>query len=679
MSNFSIGNHDKGMWDAANPIKANKTPSASNLSVDQAIEKAKQTPGADLVVVKSDGKASVHALSVEDSFWDEGKKVLINELDRDPNKKQDMGKTPLAIDNNIASAFSGQGAFLVDEQNKTTYLGDDVDQTTASIKLQDADKFLSNPTKDKVDAAYAIARDAGNERNVDKTIARQGLDKLQQNYRAGDEVGRDVALLKTGETKTKMEGLIGELKGLAGQESQRVAELRGQLSDRAGKYQADLKEPTQKLNAANKAWDQANAQETQAVNKTAYNLREARMPGVYQLEDRLDDAKGQSAQAKRYLDGAIENRVQAQGRVNDLERLPGEAESHRAEARRLESENRGMHMQIKTYVATAQSQVESERRELDRSIMRNDSDLTVERSRPTQPSGGGGSHTSDPFAGGNNGGGSHTSDPFAGGNKPSGGGVTTDPFAGGNKPSGGAHTTDPFAGGNGGGQSAPPGGWRNESRIGELERNGSRLRRERDDLRGRESSLESLSSRLMFTQDIDQLSLYFMNLDPVDRVVMNGYKERHDANERNINQQNRSANEKQNTYNNQIGNARSTLARATSDEESNRSNFAQAEGRVGALKGQLNDLTSNPRPDNHPEVKPSYTAHQKAVEHKEATVGEKAPLTVTRDKAQTVVNDINGIYASDKRELESNIANVQQTLQRDAQSKISQTRNQVAR
>ncbi|MGV2481876.1 UNVERIFIED_CONTAM: hypothetical protein IGO34_34340, partial [Salmonella enterica subsp. enterica serovar Weltevreden] len=62
MSNFSIGSHDKGIWDASNPINANKTPSASGLNVQEALDKAKQSKGADLVVVKSDGKASVHPL-----------------------------------------------------------------------------------------------------------------------------------------------------------------------------------------------------------------------------------------------------------------------------------------------------------------------------------------------------------------------------------------------------------------------------------------------------------------------------------------------------------------------------------------------------------------------------------------------------------------------------------------
>ncbi|PKL75750.1 MAG: hypothetical protein CVV27_13760 [Candidatus Melainabacteria bacterium HGW-Melainabacteria-1] len=660
MSNFKVGSHDTGWLDASNPIKADKNALASGLSVDQAIAKAKQTEGAEIVVVKSDGKASVHALSVEDSFWDEGKKVLISELDRDPAKKQDLGKTPLAIDDNIANAFSGQGAFLVDAKNQTTYLGDDVDQTNAGTKLKDADAFLSNPTREKVDAAYAIARDAGNERHVDKTVARNALDQLQRNYRQSDGPAQDVALLKPGEARSKVEGLIGELKTVAGQESQRVAELRTQLSERTDKWQADLKDPTQKLNSAVNAWNQANERETQAVSKGWYNLREARMPNVHQLENSLEQAKGHASRSRQQLDGAIQGRINAEGRVNDLERLPREADGHLEQASRLKSENRGMHMQIKTYVGLTLSQVESERRGVERSLQRSEGDLSDERNKPNRPTGGGGSHTTDPFAGG----GSiskpnHTTDPFAGG---------------GSKPN---HTTDPFAGGNN--SSPPPGGWRDEGRVNDLDRQVSRLRRDRDELRSRENSLESVNSRLMFTQDIDQLSMMFYNLDPIDRVALNAYKERHDGNKRAISQQERAASDKRSRYNNEIGSARNNLAHATVNEDSARSAFTQAEGRVGNLSGQLQDLNANARPDSHAAVKPAATTYQKAVEHKEATVGGDAPLTVTRDKARAKVDGINREYQGDKQDLESNIANVQQSLHSEAQQKISTVRNQVAR
>lgn len=678
MSNFKVGAHDKGFWDLENKVNADKNPIASGLTTDQAIEKAKQHAGAELVIVKPDGQASVHSLSIEDGYK-EGKKVLISELDRDPAKKVDSGKTPLAIDNNIAAAFSGQGAFLVDEKNNTTFLGDVVDQESNALKLQDADKFASAPTAGRINAAYAIAKDGGDERHIDKTVARKALDQLQQNYRSTEGAAHDVGLLKDGDVKAKMQTLISDLNSLSGQEQQRVTELRDQLQTRTESYQKDIKEPTQKLNAADTAWNQANERETRNVNQTAHNLREARMPNIFNLEDALEDAKGNSSRAQQNMNNAIQSRVSAEGRVNDLERLPAKADGHLQEVRRLESENRGLHGQIQLYVTSTISSVESELRTVNRNLERNDNQLAAERSKPNQPASNS-NPTTNPF---NNGGGSTgsnnpTTNPFnnggssVGSTKPD---YQNNPF--GNNGSGGSTKPDyqnnPF--GNGG--SAPTGGYRDEALIGDLERQGRSLRTDRDNLRSREHSLEAVQSRLMYTQDIDQISLLFYDLSSVDRVALSAYKDRKDANVRAINDNNRAASQARSTYESQIGGARRDLANASSNEESARSNYAQAQNRVGQLSGQIEDLKNNQRPDTHPEVKPAATAYQKAVEHKEATVGGQAPLTVTRDKAQTVVNDINGSFRSDKQRLEGQISNVQQTLLNDAQGKISQTRNQV--
>jgi len=686
MSNFKVGAHDKGFWDIENKVNADKNPIASGLTTDQAIAKAKQHAGAELVIVKSDGQASVHSLSMEDGYK-EGKKVLISELDRDPAKKVNTDKTPLAIDNNIAYAFSGQGAFLVDEKDNTTFLGDVVDQESNNAKIQDADKFASNPTAGRVNAAYAIARDGGDERHIDKTVAKAALDQLQQNYRNSDKPAQDIALLKDGDVKARMQGLIGDLKNIAGQEQQRVTELKGQLQSRTETYQTDIKDPNQKLNAANGAWAQANDKETANVNKTAHNLREARMPNIFNLEDALDDAKGNSEHARQNMEGAIQNRVQAEGHVNDLERLPAEAESHRNEARRLQSENNGLHGQIQMYVTATMSSVESELRDVNRNLQRNDSMLGQERARPTEPVNTNNNPTTNPFNGtsstGSTGSNNPSTNPFnngsGGGTKPtSGNNPSTNPFNNGNSGGGNNPSTNPFNNGSAGSGPTPPsGGWRNESRISDLERTGRQLRSDRDDLKSRDNSLNAVNSRLMYTQDIDQISLMFMDLSSVDRTALSVYKDRKDANVRAINDNNRAANQAENTYQNEIGGARRNLASASSNEESARSAFGQAENRVGQLTSQVQDLTNNPRPDTHPEVKPAATAYQKAVEHKEATVGANAPLTTTQQKAQSTVDSINGSYANDKRDLEGKISNVQQTLLNDAQGKISQTRNQV--
>lgn len=636
-----VGSHDTGFWDANNPIKADKKALASGLSVEQALSKAQEHDGAELVIVNADGKASVHALSVEDSFWQENKKIELKELDRDPSKKLDTSKTPLVLDNFIAQTLFGEGAFLVDEKNQSTYLGAVVDQTTPATKLKDADKFLAQPTQAKVDAAYAIAKDAGQERNVDKTVARQALAQLDQNYRHSDNAQQQVNLLKAGDAKTKVTSLITELKTLSGQESTRVSDLQGQISTRTAQWQKDLTTPTEKRNKALDAWQSANSRETKLVTTAAYNLREARMPNVHQWEQDLSQAKQFSAQKQQELSRATNIRTQEQSEVNELERLPAEAANHLQQARQLEAENRGMYVQIQSYTTLTLSQVAMQRRQVERDISDRETELSTERNKPSKP-------TSSPNTGSPNG---------------------VDPFNPGSN-SGSPYGTDPFSGG--GSQ------YRDEHRISELESKLRLLRTDRNELVEREDSLESISLRLAYTKDIDQLSMLFYNLDPIDRMALNQYKDRKDQNVRSISTHQSSARDKQYRYDSNINNARRSLSEASANEEGARTRYYQAEGRVANIDQDLNHLKNNPRPDTHAEVKAFATTHEKAVAQKEATVGPKAPLTVTRDKTQGVVDDINHSYNKDKSALENQIATVQQTLRQEAQGKIAQTRQQLA-
>jgi len=655
-----IGSHKTGFWDLSNPIQAKQTPLAEGLSIDKALEKARQTDGAELVVVNRDGKASVHSLSVKDRFFSENKQILVSELDRDPAKKQDLSKTPLAIHDNIAQAFSGQGAFLVDDKNQVTYLGDDVDQTTAAVKLREAEKFLEQPTQDRVNTAYAIARDAGNERHVDKKIATQVLDQLHQDYRRSEPASQKIALLKSGETKTQLEGLVGELNSLSGQESNRVTSLQAQLQERTDQWQNGLKAPTQERDQALSAWNSANQRETQAVTTAAYNLREARMPGVHQLEKNLGEAQSHSNQMRSRLNTAVEQRTQAQTQLNELERLPASAEKHRQQAEQLTGQNRELLMQAQTYAVNALSSVRSNLRGLERDLQHASSELNRERDKPRAPSGGGNSDSpygKDPFAGDGN----HVDsdspygkDPFAGG------GNNSDPYG-----------KDPFAGG--GGQ------YRDENREESLRRQVVRLRSEQDDLLSRESGLQKVTQRLSVASDLNQVTFSFYSLNTVDRTALNQYQTRQQTNDRQIQTHKQTATNEQNRYQREIGGAQRNLANATSQEESARSRFGQAETQVANLEGNLRELTQNPRPDSHPDVKPRATAYERAVTHKEATVGADAPLTRKRDQTQARVDSLNQDYRSDKQQFESQISNVQQSLRSDAQAKIGQTRNQLVK
>src|SRR5690606_24429133 len=133
----------------------------------------------------------------------------------------------------------------------------------------------------------------------------------------------------------------------------------------------------------------------------------------------------------------------------------------------------------------------------------------------------------------------------------------------------------------------------------------------------------------------------FYNLNPVDRMALSQYKTRKDNNEQQIRSHKQTAANEQSRYQREIGGAQRNLANATSSEESARSRFGQAETQVATVEGNLREIKQNPRPDSHAQVKPSATAHERAVAHKEATVGPEAPLTRKRDQTQAVVDGLN--------------------------------------
>lgn len=622
-----IGAHDTGFWDKENPIQAEKKPIASGLGVNEALAKAKSHAGAELVVVDAQGKASVHSLSIEDSFLSESKKVLISELDRNPADKIESSKTPLAIDNNVAKAFQGQAAFLVDDQSTSTYLGDDVDKTTPAVKLKDAEQFLSNPSAAKIEAAYAIAKDGGNERHVDTALAGQTLDQLHQNYRQQDTVSQDINLLKDGPAKTQVNQLLTELKTLSGQESSRVGELSKQVQARTAKFKNEIAKPTQDRDTALNSWNSANAQESEKVKTAAHDLREARMPTIFKLEEEVGQAQSHSSQMRGQLEHASTERSQAQSKVNELERLPAKAESHEQKANQLERDNQGLYIRAQTYTLTTLSQVGSEIRSIDNRLSRLGSDLSNERNKPAQPSDGSGN--SDPYG------------------------------------------KDPFAGG------GSSGTYRDEGRIRGLERDISSLRSERANLIERQGGLEMIQRQLTYTRDIDRLSTYFYQLEPIDRLAMGQFKSQKDNNDRGIRENGQQASQLRSQYSREINGAQRNLSTATINETSAQARFGQAESKLAELEQEVAQLKNNPLPDTHAEVKPKAAAYQQAVNHKQATVGSTARLTQNRDQTQAKVDQISADYRSDDASLQSQISNVQQTLQSEARAKIAQTRQSI--
>lgn len=654
-----VGTHDTGFWDRENQISADPKAKAENLNVQEALKQAKSQPGAELVVIQEDGTANVHALQGEDGFASENKKILISELDRDPRSKQDLGKTPLAIDDKVAQAFGGKGAFLVDEKSQSTYLGEDVDIATPQSKLQEAEQFLQAPTQEKVNAAYAIAEDAGKPAHIDSALGKQVLNDLSQNYRQNDKAAQDISHLRAGETRDKVTALTVDLGRIAGQEAQRTGELNTQLSNRTQTWQKDSQVAGTDRDKALNNWNQANRSEQQKVDQTARNLREARMPGVHSTEAKLDEAKTQRQDARSRYENAQSTRQQAQSNVDTLERLPASAENHVREARRLEDDNRNLHFQARTYTTMTLSRVRDDLRRVERDYDRTSYELQSERSKPPRPSTQNSGGSSDPFG----------KDPFSGGgnsvgsNDPYG----KDPFGGGGSQGNDPYGKDPFNG-NGGGQ------YRDEGRIRSLESQLGRLRTERRDLEARENSLDRVNTQLAFNQDIDKISLIFLDLNFQDRTALSRFSDQKRRNDTDIRKHEQTARQENDRYRREINGARQDLSQATTQETAARSRFTEAEGQVARVETQLADIKNNPRPDTDPAVKPAASAHSAALKHQADTVGPNAPLTQKRDQTQQKLDSVNGDYQRDKQDLESQLRNVKRALETEAQQAITQTR-----
>ncbi len=636
MPDIRVGSHDKGWTDATNKIISDGQPIASNLNINEAIEKAKGHAGAELVVVDDTGSAKVVALKVKDSLIKENKTVNISELDRDPAAKQNLAKTPLAIDDNIARAFGGSAAFLVDEKNNVTYLGDDVDKTTKDVTLKDAEKFVKTPNKNKVDAAYVMAKEAGNEKRVEVKLANNVLDDLAINYKDTPPADKAVSLLKKGEVKTKMEDLLINLKSVDKIQTSENDGLKGQLKERTDKWKSDLVEPTKRLNKGNDAWSAASNQENQKVQTSFHNLREAKFPGIYTLEKTLSGAEGERDNAKSNLNSAISQKNSAQNHLSEIESLPGQIQGLRNQNSNLESENRSLATQLLSYLTITRSSVSSELSTKRTMLSRDESELRAEQAKPTKPSSGGGSVTDDPFS---------------------------------NKKSGSVYD-DPFSNGSGG-------NYRDEYKITRLESSIRELRSDISDLDSRESSLSSLSFRVAVDTDISQISGWFYNLNTIDRLALNRFSTQCQENKNEISNNNSAISNKQHSYNNNIGPARENLSDATTNEARAQGVYSAKESRVNQLSADLQNLKASPISDDEPKVKPFFTAHNKALQHQDATVGELAPLTKEKNAAQGVVDGINHDYNVDKRDLENKMKNSSDGAHGKAQGMIKDTRTKL--
>jgi hypothetical protein len=164
----------------------------------------------------------------------------------------------------------------------------------------------------------------------------------------------------------------------------------------------------------------------------------------------------------------------------------------------------------------------------------------------------------------------------------------------------------------------------------------------------------------------------------LDRVVVNGHADSYKSNMNQISQNNREINQKDSDYKNNINGARNDVSRANSNEETAKANYTSAYANASNLAQKLDNLTNNPIPDSDSRVKPFFTANNKALDHQEARVGEKAPMTKERNTAQTIVDDINHRFNTDRNNLESKIQNSSDSTHSKAMQMIKDTRNSLS-
>jgi hypothetical protein len=418
---------------------------------------------------------------------------------------------------------------------------------------------------------------------VEVKLANYVLDDLKANYRDTTPADQSVGQLRTGEVKTKMEKVIADLKSIDKIRADETATFKSKLKTRTDSYEKELDKPAKRLSKANYEWSTASNQEQGKVDNAAYNLREARFPGVYNLEDAVSKAETAKTNAKNSMDTAINARVSAQSTLTDIENIPNEINSLKDNNNSLKSQNSSLFTQAVTYLATTKLS------------------LAIDiSSKQTEIS---------------------------------------------NAVANGYDT--------------------------------SSLRSELSDLEERQNDLTYVAIQMAAYRDLGNVSTLFLSLSFVDQVVVNGFSSQYRSNTNQITQNNNSINEKDSYYRNNINNARSNVRNKTSIENEETSKYNNADTKHSTLSTQLESLMNNPIADTDSRVKTFFTTYNKALEHQDARVGDKAPLTKEKNAAQAVVDDINGRYNIDRHAFENNIQNSSDSTHNKAMQMIAGARKSL--
>ena len=614
-------------------LKVEKGAVAGNQKASDAINTGKNNKGAEIISIDAEGNAQVHKASIKEGTFTKPKATasgLITVDNLSTTAKTDKTK-PLAIDSNIASVFGAKVAILSDEKSGTAVIGQNK-QTVAA-------EYLSNPTAKKVDAAYIVA---GDDNFVNKKLSSNVTNQLSANYRNLPSASSSVSLLKDGQAKTAMTGLIAELNIL----DKSTTGLEGQVKDRNGKYNTDIAKPQERLNNANQAWSKANDNESSKVDQASEALRETQFPGVHDTEKALGNAKQMVSDGKGYLQNAVANTSKAEGEVNRLENIKERGQALGIENKQLANDNRQIGNNMLSYMVNRADQLNNFKMTLNNKADYFDSLANQESKKQPAPSG---AVTNDPFAGGG-------SQP-----KPSNGGVNSDPFAGGG--------------------SKPAGDFRNDGLLQEYR---TKARETRGDAMTIDMRVKGLNQAINAarTSGIDSNS-FVRSFEALDSGKYNSYEYVFDSKDRDyfsdpssdksviknnflapisqnldkIDRNNNTIRNSANEYNGNIGNANKNLQDAKVAESQASGNLSGAQSSVTQYTSELQRINGRPpQADSNPDVKAAKTALDKTVKHKDATVGDNAPLTKEKTTSQGVVDQINGDFKKDISDLNSKIS-----------------------
>jgi hypothetical protein len=597
---IQIGVHDEGYLDAENEIMADKIPLNQNQDIEDAIAGAKINPGVEIVVIDAAGKARLHSLTIIDDFYEENKVINVDQL-KTP-KNQDG---PLIIEDNTAKKLKGEAAFIVDQNNKVAYIGADADKTTPETALKDAEKYLKNPDKNKLNIAYQIVDKFDKKQALEVKFANNILTDFQKSGNI-ESLSVSISFLKPGKVKTELENLVKALKTNSSGKEEKINNIKNKINELSQSYEKEIKKPNDSYHTAEALFLNAQEEEGKKVATASKNLREAKMPGINKTEEELTVAKDNTVKAKETLDSKTGSKVYAENSLGNMEyTLTNKLTNLKQNNTGMESENKNMANSIKSYVNSRINNMENEISSNKSNISSLESDIRREEAKPNSKYR------------------YHYS-------------ISKGKYE---------YGYDAFC------------DTQNNSKISSDKSKVDRLKSENRDFESDISRLRNFSNSINSGSKIESVNP--SNLDSSDREKVNGYKNRYNSNVKVIAENKEKISDIEQNYDSNVNPLKQALITAKASEKTASENYQAVLNKETKLQEKKDKLEKSPLPDTNPNVKQYSALYQEALKHQENRVGLKAPLTEDmKDKSETV-NKITEKYSDDKKNLNQQITDME--------------------